>query len=128
MTSRSFQGRSAVVDDVLEARVAALELVVELDVVLRELEVIDVEVGEDLGAQDVERREHPAAAGVALAGHGLGGLERHAEGVLVVACLPAVGAGLDHAERSDGVACHAVGAHAGELVRQLVHGREVKLV
>ena len=116
------------VNHVLEAGVATLELVIELHVILGELKVIDVEVGKDLGTQDVERREHPAAARVALASHGLGGLERHAEGVLVVACLPAIDAGLDHAERGDGVARHAVGTHAREVIRELVDGREVEFL
>ena len=49
--------------------VGLLELVEEGDVILRELEVVDLELVDDLGTQDVEPREFPAPSGVLLVGH-----------------------------------------------------------
>ncbi|CAM5453139.1 hypothetical protein CVAR21S_02487 [Corynebacterium variabile] len=56
--------------------VRLLDLVVELEVRLRELEVLDVEALGDTVAEDVEPGEHPAAAGLLLVGDAQG-IELH---------------------------------------------------
>jgi hypothetical protein len=56
-------------DDGLEEVVGLLHLVPEQRVVLRELEVLDAQLGGSPGAQQVEAGEEPAASALLLVGH-----------------------------------------------------------
>ena len=68
-------------DHGLEEPVGLLELVVELQVGLRELELVDLEALHGLDAQHVQPGEHPAAAALLLVGD-LGRLDDVREGAL----------------------------------------------